>query len=291
MNNRPAPWLENSDSMNFFFSILASLCSFDELTKEKFSSTIDDFFHRCSKRRFCILFNEIKSNDWFWLSLLFIQVEQRTISTGFYSKRNKFCFLWWREKIFHRLKERLIEMIFSLRELSLLDNSAPWQMRKRTMKVSSLINRLHLSTFDWQKEEKMFVSSTNSLGEKTRQQTNGSFLLPTTQIKRQIRRDWRRVRCSTENLIVTTFLFLFRRFIQVKHKSFDASIKSLAEESIDKTNVSSLKQNTLFFIRIFLFENKTVGKDFFISTERKWWKKVQSFTQIRCRWKINESKK
>ena len=87
--------------------------------------------------------------------------------------------------------ERLIEMIFSLRELIFLDNSAHWQMRKRTMKVSSFINRLHLSTFDWQKEEKMFVSSTNSLGEKTRQQTNGSFLLPTTQIKRQIRRDWR----------------------------------------------------------------------------------------------------
>ena len=64
---------------------------------------------------------------------------------------------------------------------------------------------------------------------------------------------------------MTTFLFLFRRFIQVKQKSFDASIKSLAEESIEKINVSSpkeTKQNIFFFIRIFLSKKKNVEKIF-----------------------------
>ena len=85
--------------------------------------------------------------------------------------------------------------------------------------------------------------------------------------------------CLKENLTVTNCLFLFRRFIQVKRKSFDASIfndnpmtKSLAEESIENNQhlFSTINKTKHFYsyFEHFLFENETVERLFFISTHR-----------------------
>ena len=70
---------------HFLFSISASLYSFNK--GEIFFNDRWEFFHFVQR---------IKSNDWFWLS-------PRTISSGFYSKRNQFdeenC--WSFERTFH----------------------------------------------------------------------------------------------------------------------------------------------------------------------------------------------
>ena len=120
--------------------------------------------------------------------------------------------------------------------------------------------------------------------------------------------DWRRV--DVQRKISQWQLFSFYsedlfNFIQAKHRTFDPSIfndnpmtKSLAEESIEKTNVSSPKKTK---------ENKTLSSFEHLYPKRKQWKRsfhfnssksmkncwrkrIQSIFEIRCNWKINESK-
>ena len=85
VNNGSAPWLENRLNEHFLFSILASLCSFNELIKEKFSSTIDENFSIFKIQRLIDFHHFLsKSNN-------------EPSQLEFYSKRSHFCFLWWRK--------------------------------------------------------------------------------------------------------------------------------------------------------------------------------------------------
>ena len=192
------------------------------------------------------------------------------------------------------------------------------------MKVSCFINRLYLCMFDWQKKinkrknVRFFDEFSLRKDDRCRQvkdetRNQSMFcrsIVPPARIKRNSMRfdgDWRRV--DAQRKISPWQLFslysedLFN-FIRAKHKSFDASIfidnqrrKSLAEESIEKTNVSSpkeIKQNTFFFIRTFLSEKKTVKRSFHFNSMKLMKKSrrttVETISQIRCSWKINESK-
>ena len=212
----------------------------------------------------------------------------------------------------------LSQRVESSRQLcSLRDSFTRWKPKVR---VSSFINQLHFCTFHWQKKlskgknvrffDEFSWEKTIVVKWKTKEETNWWFIALLCRVQ------WREIRRSlmesgaelmlngkSQWQIRSFYSKQFLNFIQAKHKSFDASIfndnpmtKSLAEKSIEKTNVSSSKEGKDFFSSVEHFYSKRKrSKDLFISTywdrwKNCWRKTVESILQIRCRWKINESK-
>ena len=115
---------------HFLFSISASLCSLNQVIKEKFSSTIDE--------NFSILFNESNQATDFHFHHVLSKSNNEPSKVELYLKRSQFDE--------ENCRERFIEVIFSF------DNSAHSNICSQ-MRNSQW---LHLSTFDWQK---VFVCS------------------------------------------------------------------------------------------------------------------------------------
>ena len=166
--------------------------------------------------------------------------------------------------------------------------------QKLKMKVSSFINRLHLCTIDWEKRiskrkivrffDEFSLRKDDHCRQVKDQRRNQSMfcrsvVLPESNDEKFDEIWWRLAQslCSTENLTVTTVLFLFRRFVQLySRKTQIVRRTDFQRPSNDKISCRRIDwKNQRFFFegkkRFFssfeyFYPERKRSKDLFIST-------------------------
>ena len=166
-------------------------------------------------------------------------------------------------------------------------------MRKRTMKVSSLIfvrsidrKRKNVCFFD------EFSLRKDDRSRQMKDKTTDQSMFCSTDSSNKKRNSTRLAQSSMLNGKSPSDNFsLFIPKIYSSKTQIVRRIDKISRRRIDWKDQRFFSKTKHFFLHSNIFIRKEkCAKDLFISTQPSRWKTVQSISQIRCRWKINESK-